>query len=394
MVSKKVLVFLVLPVMVALVGFLGMHTSSEVLSGNPTMAAFKIFQLVNSSAKQLYGLVTPPPLRVFPMLTGALKFQAIYAATKLNVADHLAKGPLSVSKLAKACDIPAHNEDNLYRVLRALTYMGMFKELPNKSFENNESSDMLRADFPDTIRYLVLHFGQLYGPWGEFMHSLTKSDPSDNSAKKYFGGKDIWEWLTENPEENEIFDMAMTGLNLLSQGIVTTYDFSNFNTVADIGGGKGSLLELVMKRNPAVKGILFDREIVIENAKQLWESKKDMKDRIELVSGSFFTKVPQADAYLLRMIIHDWDDESSIAILKTIRKAIPKHGKVLLVENLVGKNVDLFETTVLDLNMMTMLNGKERTQEQFEQLFKASGFKLQAIHNNPSPFFIIEAVPV
>jgi len=209
----------------------------------------------------------------------------------------------------------------------------------------------------------------------------------------YVHGAEVFDYFAANPEQSEIFNRAMTdGSAGTAPVIVESYDFSGFNTLVDIAGGHGYLLSQVLKANPNTRGILFDVPPVIAGAGALLE-KEGVAGRVEKVSGDFFASVPQsADAYMMKHIIHDWDDERSTKILQCIHAAMPDHGKVLIIETIVPAGSQPHYSKLLDLEMLVSPGGIERTAEEYSDLLRAAGFRLTRIVATPSPYSIIEAV--
>src|SRR5438034_6381901 len=213
----------------------------------------------------------------------------------------------------------------------------------------------------------------------------------DTASKKTFG-QEIFEWFAANPEEGELFNQAMTSMSAgAAPAIVQAYDFSDIDTLADIAGGHGYLLSQILKANPSMKGILFDLDHVIAGAGELLE-REGVADRVQTVSGDFFKEVPPADAYLMKHIIHDWDDQRAIMIMQSIHRAMQGNGKLLIVEMIVPEGNDPHPSKLLDLEMLTLPSGIERTEREYEQLLEKASFKLSRTIPTASASSIIEAV--
>ena len=330
---------------------------------------------------------------ILEMLQGISIARSIYTAAKLGIADLLRDGPKSIKELAQATK--AH-ELLLYRLLRALASVDIFSEVEEGTFAHTPLSTTLRTDVPNSMYYWSLLFGDtwLWRPWEELDYSVQ----TGKKAFDHCHGTSIFKYLAEHPEEGKTFDRGMTSLSQLSNGpIATSYDFSSFSTLADIGGGHGSLLVTILQLYPSLKGILFDRPPVIEGARQHIE--ESLKERCELVAGNFFEAVPTgADAYLIKYCIHDWDDEHAIKILKTCRQAMKPTSKMLIVDAVIFPQTmnNPFNSfnKYFDLLMLVIPSGKERTASQFAELYEASGFKLERIIDTGSPVSIIEGIPV
>ena len=241
------------------------------------------------------------------MITGYWVSQAIYAAAKFGIADHLKDGPRSIDDLAATTST---NSDALYRLLRALASIGIFAEGEPRQFSLTPLAEPLQSDIPGSKRALALMSGdEQFHAWAEIEFSIQ----TGSTAFERVYGKPIFEYLGEHPDKARIFDAAMVGIHgRESDDILDAYDFSSMRVVADLGGGNGSQIINLLKRYPNLKGILFDLPHVIERAKKQIES-AGLTDRCELVGGDFFDAVPNgADAYMMRHIIHDWDDEKSL----------------------------------------------------------------------------------
>ena len=321
------------------------------------------------------------------MITGSLGSQAIYVAAKLGIADLLADGPRSVNELAQASDADA---PSLYRVLRALASFGVFAERDNQVFALNPTSDLLRSDSGSSLRDLAIFMGEdwHWKVWGQTLYSVR----TGHAAWKKIHGEEVFQFFAANPEASKIFDQAMTSLsNLAIKAVIEAYDFSGIDTLVDIAGGHGRLLTAILEANPSVKGVLFDMPHVIEGAKE----KKNLGSRLEFTSGDFFVEVPAGgDAYMMKHIIHDWDDERALQILRNIRKAMDPNGRVLLVETVITQDGERDFGKLLDIEMLVSPGGKERTASEYAELFERAGLRLTRIVPTQSPYSVIEAVAV
>ena len=329
----------------------------------------------------------PPEIVLTQISFGAMMTQALYVAAKLKIADLLAEKPVSVAELARATET---HERSLYRVLRSLAGVGIFAETEPQTFTNTAYSEPLRSDAPNSMRDGAIFMGEKYhyNVWGEMMHSVKTGE----TAWKKTHGAEVFDYFNENAAEAEIFNRAMTAM---SQGsapaVVEAYDFSGIGTLADIAGGHGFLLAQILKANPNVKGILFDMPPVVASAPALLE-KDAVKDRVEIVGGDFFNGVPTADAYVMKHIIHDWDDERSVKILQTIHRAMRDNGKLLIVETVVPEGNEPHFSKLIDLEMLTSPGGAERTANEYRELLAQAGFELKRIVPTKSPMSVIEAV--
>ncbi len=320
------------------------------------------------------------------MITAYWVSQAIYAAAKFGIADELKDGPKSVEQLAEATST---NPDALYRLLRALASQGIFAEGEPRHFALTPLADVLRSDVPGSKRALALMAGdEQFRVWAEIDYSIQ----TGNIAFDKVYGKPIFEYLGQNPDKARIFDAAMVGIHGRESDIILdAYDFSQFGVIADIGGGNGSQITGILQRHPAMKGILFDLPHVIEAARDRIAS-ANLADRCQLVGGSFFEAVPEgADAYMLRHIIHDWDDEKSHSILQSCHRAMPANSKLLVVESVIPPGNDPFIGKLLDLVMLLIPGGKERTEDEYRTLFGKAGFELERVVPTAGEVSIVEA---
>lgn len=328
-----------------------------------------------------------PQQQLDRMITGYWISQAIYAAAKFSIADHLQDGPKSVEELAVATST---NADALYRLLRALASVGIFAEGEPRHFSLTPLAEPLQSDVPGSMRALALMSGdEQFRTWAEIEYSIQTGKIAFDKAF----GKPIFEYLTENPDKARIFDAAMVGVHGRESDVVlSAYDFSDVGILADIGGGNGSQISRILQKHDGVKGILFDLPHVVERAKTPIES-AGLADRCELVGGSFFDSVPGgADLYVMRHIIHDWDDEKSETILRNCHQAMSAGAKLLIVESVIPPGNDPFGGKFLDLVMLLIPGGKERTAGEYQTLLEKTGFELTQIIPTDSEVSIIEAV--
>ncbi len=332
-----------------------------------------------------------PPRDALLRMTNAFQAsQAIHVAATLGIADLLEDGPRSADELAEATGTHA---TTLYRLLRALASVGVFAEETDGRFGSTPLAEYLRTDAPGSLRGWAMYIGQpsFWTSWGRLLDSVRTGEP----AFPEVNGTNAWEYLAAHPEESAIFDAAMTGLSAgVVEAVVQSYDFSGIGVLVDVGGGEGTLLAAILAANPALRGILFDQPHVVARAEDLL-ARTGVVDRCEVVSGSFFEAVPGgADAYLLKSIIHDWDDPAAIEILRKCRAAIAETGKLLLVEFVIEAGNEPDRAKFSDLNMLVMLGGRERTADDFGRLYAEAGFRLTDIIRTGSAFAVIEGVPV
>lgn len=330
---------------------------------------------------------TAPHQQLDQMITGYWSSQAIYAAASLGIADLLAEGPQTAEQLASATET---NAGALYRLLRALASVGIFSENEQKEFALTPLAEYLRSDVPGSKRALAMMTGdEHFQAWGEILYSIRTGKTSFDKVFE----KPFFEYLPEHPDKAQVFDQAMTGIHGRETGeILKSYDFSEIKTLLDIGGGNGSNITSMLQQYPEMQGTLFDLPHVVERAQPHIEQ-AGLSDRCDLIGGNFFESVPEgADAYFMRHIIHDWDDEKSLTILRNCHAAMPEHSKLLIVESVIPAGNDPFAGKFLDLVMLLIPGGKERTAEEFRSLFDQAGFEVTRIIPTQSELSIIEGV--
>ena len=332
----------------------------------------------------------PPQLAVLQMASGYWVSRSIYVAAKLGIADLLKDSPKSCDELATATGT---NAPSLYRVLRALASLGVFAETQPNHFTLTPLAACLQSDVPNSFRAFVIMLGEeQYRAWGEFMHSVQ----TGGSSFEHIYGMNIYEYLVQNPESAKIFDESLTNFSVLeSATIAASYDFSSIQTLVDVAGGQGLLIASILKSNPTLKGVLFDQPHVIERAKRFLEA-EGVLERCQLAAGSFFESVPEGcDAYILKHIILEWDDERAIGILKRCHKVMPDNGKVLVAEQVIPPGNQPFMGKFLDLHMLAVTSGgRERTEAEYRALFEKAGFKLTRIVPTQREVSIIEGIRV
>lgn len=331
----------------------------------------------------------PPEAVLTQMLAAPLVTQALRVVAELGIADLLAHGARSVDELA--AETGAH-APSLYRFMRALASCGVFAETKDERvFELTPTAELLRADVEGSLRSLAIFMGAdwHWQVWGD----ATYSARTGNAAWEHVHGKEVFPYFAEHAEAARVFDDAMTSLSkMVAKAVVAAYDFSSVGKLADIAGGHGSLLAAILRANPHMRGLLFDMPQVITGAHVRLEA-EGVAVRCELASGDFFASVPEgADAYLMKHIIHDWDDARALAILKNCHRAMPETGKLLLVEMVVPSGNEPHFGKIQDLEMLLSSGGLERTAEEFRALFAAAGFELTRIIPTASPISVIEGV--
>jgi O-methyltransferase domain/Dimerisation domain len=315
--------------------------------------------------------------------------QALFVAATLGIADELRAGPRSSADLAEATE---SHPGALHRLLRALASVDVLHEGPDGRFSLTELGECLRSDAPQPVGGWAALVGRPYfwAAWGALLHSVRTGE----NAMTHVTGADPWEYRAERPEENAIFDRAMTDLSRRTNGaVLEAYDFSRFDTVIDVGGGRGALLAAILVAHPAVRGVLFDRPHVVEGADGVLAA-AGAADRCTVVAGDFFQAVPEGgDAYLLRAVLHDWEDPEAIAILRSCRRAMREHAALLVLERELGGPNENPDAKFSDLNMLVMPGGRERTVQEFTALFDSAGFEFAGTTPTAAAMSVIEARP-
>lgn len=322
------------------------------------------------------------------LISGYWQSQAVYVAARLRLADELCDGPLTVEELASRTGV---QPQPLYRLLRALASLGVFEELADRTFGLNSAAGLLRSDVAGSQWALAVMMGEEhYRAWGELLHSVRTGEPA--FEKVY--GRPVFEYLAEHPEQAAIFDRAMVSIHgRESSAVADAYDFTPFDAVADVGGGNGSLLCTILQRSPRLHGTLFDLPGVIDRASKTIRDAQ-LQERVHLVAGDFFESVPSgADAYLLRHIIHDWDDDRAVRILENVHRALAGQGRVLVIESVIPSGNEPFFGKLLDLTMLVIPGGRERTHEEYRHLLGQAGFRLSRVIPTSTEVSVIEGIP-
>jgi hypothetical protein len=318
--------------------------------------------------------------------------RCVYFAAEIGIANLLEDGPQPIEKLAEESGM---NVDALYRVMRTLTTLGIFKERENRYFETNKPGKFLRHNAADSMASFIRVFGQpwLFAVWNDFERTVKNGkDYYENNHEE-----NLFDWLRKNPQAQKIFDEGMTGASTLSDfPIISAYDFSCFDTIVDVGGGHGFILGILLGVIPQLKAVLFDLPLTIETVieNKIFE-KKGLGERVECIGGDFFESVPTGySAYLLKFILRDWEDKKAARILANCRKAMRDDSVLIIVENIAKdkKNKKDF-SKLLDIALMSATGGRVRTLKESIKLLEDSGFKLKRAVPTASIFTILEAVP-
>ena len=325
---------------------------------------------------------------IFQIATGYIASTALYIAVCMKIADRLVAGPKTAETLAEEASA---DEDALYRVLRLLATMGVFKEVAPRTFANTLPSEMMISGQRGSTYDMALWMSDPFHMrvYADAMHSVRTGKPAAEKAT----GHPVFEVFSQNPELSEVFNNAMTAFSaFVIPAALDAYDFSGIDLLVDVAGGHGQVLISVLQRYPEMRGVLFDLPHVIKGAVPRIPA-AGVEARLTTETGDFFKSVPpDGDAYIMKHIIHDWDDDRAVKILENIRKAMKPGGRVILLESVLlpGSTQPDFGK-LIDLEMLFMPGGRERTEEEFGALFKRAGFTLTRIVPTESPLSVIEA---
>lgn len=329
------------------------------------------------------------------LVFGYMPSRVVHVAADLGLADLLSDGPRTSDDLASATGMHAAA---LYRLLRTLAYLGIVEEHESRSFRLTELGSLLRSDHPDSVRNLARYFGRdaTWLLWSQ-VHERIRTG---QSLLQSMGQQDPYAVLAADPDYLAVFNGAMSDASrLTAPGLLAACDFSPFHTVVDVGGGTGTLLALVLQSAPGLQGVLFDLPSGLQQASEHLEA-AGVADRCRVVAGDFFESVPEGDAYMMKYIVHNLDDERTDVLLRNCRRAITSGGRLLVIEHLLPQVVDgtpKLPSAVAtgDLGQLVQTGGRERTEAEFVELFEAADFSLTAVVPLGPPFdlSLIEGVP-
>jgi hypothetical protein len=329
-------------------------------------------------------------MAVFEKSQGFWIAKAIAVACELNLAEIVSDEKKSIEKIAEESKTEAAA---LFRLMRALASEGIFIETSPKIFSNNKLSNAL-IEKPGNLKNMIMH--QLNKTNWDVVNELKFSVQSGTNAAQKLLGADIFTHLQNTPEKNALYNKAMSETSgLSSAAVVSAYSFSGIKVLADIGGGEGTLLNTILNEYSNLTGILFDLPHVVETAESLAKRFQN-ENRLRIISGSFFKdKIPEADAYLLKNILHAFDDETSVQLLKSINRSMSGKGKVLIIEAVISEDNKTGFGKISDLQMLLGTEmGKERTQEEYRSILEKAGFKLNKLVKTVSPFSIVEGIKI
>ncbi|WP_338815383.1 methyltransferase [Bernardetia sp. Wsw4-3y2] len=329
-----------------------------------------------------------PPNQMREIMTQMVSSRCLSIAAELGIADIVGNEAKSIAQISKELQL---NENALYRLIRVLAIQGIFELDDNKMVSNNDVSYFLQEETDGSQR----NFARMMGsPWmWKIFNNLEHSINTGNSAsEKAMGFENLFEYFKkDSPKDGKVFSQAMSSFSYsFDKPLVNAYDFSNCKSVVDLGGAEGQLLKVIKQNYPHIKPILFDLPHAIAQAKA-----NDREEVLEYVEGDFFKSIPaNIDCYVIKYVLHNWNDEDCIKILKKCREAISSNGHLLIMDILIKEDQPQIFEKSLDIVMLLLLGAKERTKQEFEELLEKAGFKINNVYPTQSPLSIIEAVPV
>lgn len=333
--------------------------------------------------QELPNKVTPPPFRIIQIGSAFWQSRALYVAAKTGIADELGNKERNTASIAESLNL---HEDHLYRLMRMLASIGVFTETSPKVFKNSKLSDYLRQDNPDNVRAMVLMHNspEMAMPW---MESLEASIRDGGIPFEKTNGADLFEYMNHNPSFDRLFSQAMDAVeNIAGSQFLEDFDWSQFERIIDVGGSQGSKSLSILKSNPKLKAVVYDRPQTIEGAKEKWQNKENMSalQRMEFVGGNALDSIPQAesdkDVYLFMAVFHAFSDADCSVILKNLKKAVGKYSPYIVIAEAVAEetNINPFIAT-MDMQMLVGTKGRERTLSEWRRLLEGTGFHIENI---------------
>ena len=314
--------------------------------------------------------------KALDLIYGRWRSQILYSGAELGVFDRLSR---SVSKQSDAVAAELRvDQALLYRLMRALASIGVLAEDGSRGFSNTEVGELFRSDRPDSLRYrvLVAEGPEHYAIW-KHLPAMIRDGKQDGFLREF--GKPVFEYAQAHSSYRQAFDLGMTGYSAVQSNLaleaLQDYDFANVRTICDIGGGQGHLVCALLQAHPHLSGLVFDLAEVFNDCSQLWATKLGLESRCIYIGGNMFGQLPAADLYILKMILHDWNDQECIGILSRIRKDSSETSRVLVIEHIVPSPNESHLAKLFDIHMMCWGPGRERTETEYAQLFQAAGWK-------------------
>jgi O-methyltransferase domain/Dimerisation domain len=329
----------------------------------------------------------PPHVQIIQMGTACWVSRLVATAASLKLADHLADGPRAAADVAP---VTGTNPRALHRFMRTLASFGILTQRDDDTFGLTPLGEALKSDAPGSARSTVLAMAGpwMWKAWEEFQYSVE----TGNTAMEKVFGMPVFDYLAQHPQEAAQFSEAMVGIHGAEPpAVAEAYDFSSFGSIVDVGGATGNMLAHILVRHPQPVGILFDRPHVVTEAPGLLRS-RGVASRVKIERGNFFEQVPAGgDAYILSHIIHDWNEDQCLTILGNCRNAMPRHGKLLIVEFVLPEGNTPHFGKLVDMVMLAIPGGEERTASEYATLLAAAGFKMTRVVPTASDISIVEA---
>ena len=328
-----------------------------------------------------------PTQAVLQVIVGFWLSRCVYIAAKLGLADHVRDSPKTPAELAALTNTHA---PSLYRLLRALASTGWLQEDSDGRFGSTPLSAGLETGAPGSLRALATtELGEEHYPaWGDLLFSVK----TGKLAFDEVFGMPNWQYWAQHTEHAQIFNQAMSEMTaVIEPAVLSICDFSGFNTIVDVGGGRGTLISSILRAYPKARGVVLDLPHVIEQGRHVIAEHR-LESRCDMIPGDFFTEVPSGgDAYVLKWILHDWNDEQSIAILKNCHRAMPPQARLFIVEAPLSARNEPSMHKLMDINMLVMTGGRERTEAEYRALLDAAGFELTRVTITPLELAVLEA---
>ncbi len=336
--------------------------------------------------------MTDPSDQVMELIFGRWRSQTVYTGVELGVFEAVEQRPKHAVEIADQLDL---DEENGYRLLRALSSVGLLTEAPDRRFALTDAGELLQRDHPESLRGItLLEEGPThYAIWKHLGAIVRQGSP--NGFEREFG-HGFLEHREVDPDYSETFNTAMSSLSQMESGMVAElldgFDFGAFNRVCDVGGGQGHLICTLVENVPEIDGIVLELPEVVEADEPHWHERLGLTERVEFVAGDFFEEVPTADAYLMKHILHDWPDDECVEILATIRDAAPTGARLFNCEFVVPEPDEPHLSKLYDLHMMVATGGRERTEAEYAELFESADFELDTTHRDAEvPMGVVEA---
>jgi hypothetical protein len=355
----------------------------------PPVGLIRAVDAVRNGTQRLIQSLVPGNVALLDLGTGHWVTQMLYVAAKLGIADQLAAGPQRASDVARRIGT---DPDATYRLMRALASKGVLRERKDGAFALTKIGRAMQSGTEGSLRDMILFTAHpvRWADWGNLLHAVS----TGQTATEKLHGKRFFELLESDVELAGVFNNAMTAMSEMSDAAALAgYDFSGSKLIVDVGGGHGNLLATILRRTPDARGLLYDQTSVVDDAAPVLRA-AGVDTRCSVQAGSFFDSVPDGgDVYVLKNIIHDWNDEDALPILRNVRTAIADQGRLVLLEMVLPQRSSPHFSIMLDLEMLVTVGGRERTRAEYANLLSRAGFRLDRVIETVTPVSIIEAVP-